>query len=551
MSKLLNLKLGLAQINSTVGDLNGNTEKIIETIQRAKLMKIDLLIFPELALTGSPLEGLLLKRQFIDENLFYLQQIVNETEGIALVLGFIDFYNGSIYNSAAVIVDCKLTAVSHKAHDSSPPFYDEIQYFSTGSGCLSTTIRGQDIEIAIGEDILDSSSLAFTKRRDNPAILININANTNQIHDVYRQEDSFSKAAADNNIHIASTNLVGAQDGIVFVGGSSIIRPDGNIIARGKPFMEDLIVADLNINSLKVTTSPATENKSGRINTTIEAVYKTLVLGLKDYVNKSGFSKVVLGLSGGLDSGLVAVLAVDALGSENVIGVSMPSRYSSSHSISDVDELALNTGMKILSIPIERAFCAYMEMLNMDIEGNVPGITEQNLQARIRANILYGLSNKFGWLVLSCGNKSESSTGYGTLYGDMAGGFSVLKNIYKTEAYELANHRNSLTKSNIIPASMITKEPSAELAPNQKDTDTLPPYNVLDSILKAYIDKHIPVNEIVNMGYSKEIVKKVVYLVDKSEYKRRQTPPGVIVSKDQAMIKNRLPISNSFIAKEL
>ncbi len=525
---MLSLKIGLAQMNSVVGDLNGNTEKIIEFVRQAKLLKVDLLVFPELALTGSPPDKLLLKRQFIKNNIDYLQHITESSMGMALILGFVDYYNGFVYNSAAVITDKKLTAVSHKTHRSNLMISDEMQYFGAGSGCLQTIIRGHGVEIAIGEDVLDSSVVASTGSGILPRLLININANPNQIQDIYMQEDSFSAKAADSGIYIASANLVGAQDGLVFAGGSFIIGADGKTIARGKSFAEDMVVADLNLGASQVPVTLLTVNKEKRINN-ISAVYESLVLGIKDYIKKNGFSKVVLGLSGGIDSSLVAAIAVDALGAENVIGVSMPSRYSSLHSRTDVDKLVSNVGIKLNVISIEKAFCAFIDILNLNIEINEPTIAVQNLQARVRANILYALSNKYGWMVLCCSNKSESATGYGTLYGDTAGGFAVLKNIYKTMVFELASYRNSISEKEIIPESIIIKEPSAELAPNQKDTDSLPPYDVLDPILQAYMDRNIPTNEIVDMGYDSELVNKIAFLVDKSEYKRRQSPPGVIL----------------------
>ncbi len=538
-------KIGLAQMNSVVGDLNGNTERIVEFVRQAKLLKVDLLVFPELALTGSPPERLLLKRQFIKNNIDCLQHIIENSMGIALILGFVDYYNDFVYNSAAVVIDNKLTAVSHKTHRCNLMISDEMQYFGAGSGCLQTFIRGHGIEIAIGEDVLDSSVVASTGSGILPRLLININANPNQIQDIYMQEDSFSAKAANSGIYIASANLVGAQDGLVFAGGSFIVGADGKTIARGKPFAEDMVVADLNLGASQVPVTLLTGSKEKRINN-IPAVYKSLVLGIKDYVEKNGFSKVVLGLSGGIDSSLVAAIAVDALGAENVIGVSMPSRYSSLHSRTDVEKLVSNIGIKLDVISIEKAFCAFIDILNLNIENNEHAIAEQNLQARVRANILYALSNKYGWMVLCCSNKSESATGYGTLYGDMAGGFAVLKNIYKTMIFELASYRNSISEKEIIPESIIIKEPSAELAPNQKDTDSLPPYDVLDPILQAYMDRNIPVNEIVDMGYDNELVNKIAFLVDRSEYKRRQSPPGVIISSDDVIDRGRLPMSNRF-----
>lgn len=527
-SKLNSLKFGLAQINSIAGDLNKNTEKIIEFIHKAKELKTDLLVFPELALTGSPPERCFFNQQFINNNIDCVKYIVKQSRGIALVLGFVDYYNGSLFNAAAVVVDNKLIAIVHKSHPSKLTPSEGLEYFNTGNGFLQTVIRGNDVEIAIGEDILDVPDIMQTSAEMLPRLLININASPNQIQDIYKLEDIYSRKAVSNRIFIACTNLVGSQDGLVFAGSSFILNDVGETVARGEPFMEDIIVADLCVKTLLPEKTTLPVNIAKQINS-IDAVYKSLVLGIKDYVNKNGFSKVVLGLSGGIDSSMVAILSVDALGAENVTGVYMPSRYSSPESKADVEALVSNIGIKLNVISIEKAFCAFMDMLNLNIDNGIPGITEQNLQARVRANILYALSNKFGWMVLCCSNKSESATGYGTLYGDIAGGFAVLKNIYKTMVFELANYRNSLTDGEIIPSNVITKEPSAELAPNQKDTDTLPPYDMLDPILQAYMDRNISVNEIVDMGYNKEIVTRVANLVDKNEYKRRQSPPGVFI----------------------
>jgi len=525
-TELSNLRISIAQINPVTGDLYGNTDIIIEYINKAKALKVDLLIFPELALSGSPPQHAFLNSKFINDNVDCLQSIIKYSQNIAIVLGCTDFYYGLLHNAAAIIIDNKLVAMSHKQHLSKLPFLDEKECFYSGTGNLKTVINGFGVEISIGDDILNTVGPVNSCSSTLPRLLISINANFSQIKDIYSQEDSLSQKAAKNDVFIASANLVGSQDELVFPGSSFIMNNYGKVLARGKPFEEDIIVADLNTETRSFSETPV--NRSPKINY-ITAVYSSLVLGLRDYVKKSGFSSVTLGLSGGIDSSLVATLAVDALGAENVMGVSMPSRYSSLHSRTDVDKLVSNLGIKLDVIPIEKAFCAFVDMLNLNIDDGHSTITEQNLQARIRANILYALSNKYGWMVLCCSNKSESATGYGTLYGDIAGGFAVLKNIYKTMVFELAKYRNSISEREIIPNNIMIKEPSAELAPNQKDTDTLPPYDILDPVLQAYMDSNISVNEIVDMGYDKNIVDKVVQLVEKNEYKRRQSPPGVIL----------------------
>ncbi|MCK4262957.1 MAG: NAD+ synthase, partial [Dehalococcoidia bacterium] len=348
---------------------------------------------------------------------------------------------------------------------------------------------------------------------------------------------------------VAYNNLVGGQDELVFEGGSLVIDAEGAIVARGKHFEEDLVIAQLGSEALTGHTTPTTSPLPTRLMEKphrIAGVYEALVLGTKDYVRKNGFNKVVIGLSGGIDSSLVATVAVDALGASNVVGVSMPSRYSSPASKSDAEMLAENLGIKLKVIPIEKAFSSYLEMLADSFINTEPNAAEENIQARIRGNILFALSNKFGWLVLACSNRSETATGYTTLYGDMAGGFIPLKDVPKTMVYQLATHRNVQAGKEVIPSSVLSREPSAELRPAHKDTDTLPPYELLDPILRAYVEDHLPIDDIVAMGFHREVVTQVAHLVDSSEYKRRQAAPGIRITPGDYCQGRRLPITNRF-----
>jgi NAD+ synthase (glutamine-hydrolysing) len=410
-------------------------------------------------------------------------------------------------------------------------------------------------------------------------LLINISASPYHAGKGDFRERMLATRAADSVAIVAHNNLVGGQDELVFDGNSLIINEKGDLIAQGKQFEEDLIVVDLDVESVfrsqlhaprrrkeapwvKKELEQATKIEVSHEYPTIAKpwlpprqiekldklaeIYQALVLGTRDYVHKNGFKKVVIGLSGGVDSSLVAAIAVDALGASNVVGVSMPSRYSSSGSKSDAEALARNLGIELKVIPIEKAFTSYLETLAEPFKGTHPDVTEENIQARIRGNILFALSNKFGWLVLACSNKSETATGYTTLYGDMAGGFIPLKDVPKTTVFELAQYKNRQAGREVIPSNVLTKVPSAELRPDQKDTDTLPPYEVLDPILKAYVEDDATIDQIVAMGFDPEIVMRAARLVDRNEYKRRQAAPGIKITPRDFGRDRRLPITNRF-----
>jgi NAD+ synthase (glutamine-hydrolysing) len=570
--------VGIAQINSTVGDLSGNTRKVIQSIEQAKLLGVDLLTFPELAITGYPPEDLLLKPQFIKQNRECLDEIIEHSADMALVVGFVDS-DGDIYNAAAVIYDKKLAGVYHKIHLPNYGVFDENRYFQAGTNCSIFNIYGLGVGITICEDMWYEAGPALVQAYAGAKVLINIGASPYHAGKGLSRERMLATRASDSISIVVHNNLVGGQDELVFDGNSLIINEKGEVVVRGKQFDEDLIVADLDVDAVlrsqlrdprrrketpwaneklrqatKIEVSseysanakPALPPRAVERLEELAEVYQALVLGVRDYVHKNGFQKVVIGLSGGVDSSLVAAIATDALGADNVVGVSMPSRYSSAGSKSDAEALARNLGIQFRVIPIEKAFTAYLETLAEPFKGTQPDITEENIQARIRGNILFALSNKFGWLVLACSNKSETATGYTTLYGDMAGGFIPLKDVRKTLVLELAKYENRLAGKEVIPAAVLTKAPSAELRPSQKDVDTLPPYEVLDPILKAYVEDDATIDQITDMGYDRAVVMKVARLVDMSEYKRRQSAPGIKITPRDFGRDRRLPITNQF-----
>ena len=546
--RLRRTRIGIAQINPTVGDLRANTDKILHSMAKAKQRSVDLLTFPELAITGYPPEVLSSKPQFLKQTQESLRQIIEQSSGIAVVVGFVDGPDDS-YDAAAVIEDTRLVGVYHKISLANYGELREDRYFRSGSECPIFHIRDIDMSVTIGGDIWLQEEPAMPQAHAKAEVLVNIAATPYHAADGYSTERKLADRAANGTVIVAYNNLVGGQDELVFEGGSLVIDAEGAIVARGKHFEEDLVIAQLGSAALTGHTTPTTSPLPTRLMETphrIAGVYEALVLGTKDYVRKNGFNKVVIGLSGGIDSSLVATVAVDAMGASNVVGVSMPSRYSSPASKSDAEMLAENLGIKLKVIPIEKAFSSYLEMLADSFINTEPNAAEENIQARIRGNILFALSNKFGWLVLACSNRSETATGYTTLYGDMAGGFIPLKDVPKTMVYELATHRNVQAGKEVIPSSVLSREPSAELRPAHKDTDTLPPYELLDPILRAYVEDHLPIDDIVAMGFHREVVTQVAHLVDSSEYKRRQAAPGIRITPGDYCQGRRLPITNRF-----
>ncbi len=566
------VRIALAQINSRVGDISGNAAKILDFTNLARKNGADIIAFPEMVLTGYPPEDLLFKPSFVKKNLEHLSWVAERVSGITAIVGFIDRHS-DLYNAAAVISEKRIVAVYYKHLLPNYSVFDEERYFKTGTENKVFSTGEFIFGVNICEDIWHPSGPLSGQVAAGSHLIINISASPYQQGKVEQKERMLASRASDYAVFLCHVNLVGGQDELVFDGQSVLFGPDGKILARAKPFQEDLLLVDVDpevvekprileprIRKGDLSQTPATIINLPALKTRkhrpkvglrvekrlpeIAEVYQALITGTHDYVEKNGFQKVIIGLSGGIDSALTATIAVDSLGKERVVGLFMPSRYSAEISGIDAKSLAENLGIEYHVIPIEKIFRLYLEVLQEPFSGRKPDITEENIQARIRGNIIMAFSNKFGYLVLTTGNKSEIATGYCTLYGDMAGGFAVLKDIPKTLVYRLAEYRNGIKP--VIPKRVLKRPPSAELRFHQKDTDTLPDYAVLDPILKAYIEENRSPSEIAKSGFSLKLVRKVVSLVDRNEYKRRQAPPGIKIT-SRAFGKDwRLPITNAF-----
>ncbi len=527
------MKLALAQINPTVGDLNYNTKKIIDFISQAKAKGAELIVFPELSVTGYPPEDLLLKPKFVSDNIECLSQIEQACESIGCFVGFVDKKGEKLFNAGAFITNKKKRETYHKINLPNYSVFDEKRYFVEGKEPLAVRFQDEKIGFVICEDIWVEDGPYKNEVEQGAGIILNINASPYHIGKIKEREKLLRSRAKSNKAFIVYVNMVGGQDELVFDGGSMVIDPQGRVIARASQYKEELLIVDT---EKKIEVDPVLSD--------MEEIYQALVLGVRDYVLKNGFFEVLIGLSGGIDSALTLVLASDALGADKVHTIFMPSQYTSEQSFLDSNQLADNLGIKLKTIPINELFSLYNAKLVPFFAGKPTNITEENLQARIRGNILMAFSNKFNWLVLTTGNKSETSTGYCTLYGDMAGGFNVLKDVPKTLAYKLVEWRNA--KAAVIPEAIIKRPPTAELKPNQKDQDTLPPYEILDPIVNAYVEQNLSVKEITVLGFDANVVDRVVSLIDKSEYKRRQSPPGPRIT-PRAFGKDwRLPITNGY-----
>lgn len=563
------LRIALAQVNFVVGDLKGNRAKILAWTAKARKARADVVAFPELAITGYPAEDLLLRRDFLDDCLASLDAIAKRSRSIWVVVGLPRLANG-LRNSAAFAGGGRVVAFCDKVHLPNYGVFDEKRYFAPSDHACVVKLGPARVGISICEDLWFDDVARAQAGCGGAQVLLNISSSPYHAGKGSEREDIFRERATANNAYVAYVNLVGGQDELVFDGHSLVIDPSGDVIARGRQFCEDLVVADLDYSRVKAPlrarwgagtppvavrtfdakSSPkahahAIEPAIAKPLDRLEEIYRALLLGTHDYVRKNGFRKVVIGLSGGIDSALVAAVAADALGRDSVIGVSMPSRYSSPGSITDAQALARNLGIKFMKLGIEEAFKAYLQTLGRVFKGLRPNVAEENIQARIRGNILMALSNKFGWLVLTTGNKSELAMGYCTLYGDLAGGFAILKDVPKTLVYELAAYRNTLGKP-VIPQAVFTKPPSAELRPNQKDEDTLPPYAILDPVLDMYVVRDMAVDEIVSAGYPRRLVGRVARLVDGNEYKRRQGPPGIRLTLKAFGKDRRMPLTNRY-----
>jgi len=547
------MRIALSQINVTVGDIDGNIDRILRRIKSAKDLEVELIAFPELSITGYPPEDLIFKTQFVDDNLAALKRIVSASENIYVVVGYIDRDKDAIYNSAAIINDKTVIGTYRKMILPNYGVFDEQRYFTPGTEPTTYDINGIKTAINICEDIWSDNGPVETQSKSGAKLLININASPYHRGKREQREALLSRRAVDHNLALAYVNLVGGQDELVFDGTSVMVSTDGEVLARASQFSEDNLIFDISLEEdpstkkCKVSNFDTEKNSRASLKEPmddLEEVYSALVTGTRDYVNKSGFEKVIVAISGGIDSALVTTIAVDALGSENVVGLSMPSRYSSEGSVTDSESLAENLGIELLKTSIEPVFSEYLSTLKGLFKKAKPNIAEENLQSRTRGTLVMAMSNKFGWLALTTGNKSEYATGYATLYGDMAGGFAVIKDVPKTLVYKLCNYRNSI--NTVIPMEIIRKPPSAELKPNQLDEDSLPPYDQLDEILKAYVEDDKTYTDIISEGQDEEMVKKVINLVDNSEHKRRQTPPGVKITERNFGRDRRMPIVNRY-----
>ncbi|MDR7421802.1 MAG: NAD+ synthase [Armatimonadota bacterium] len=596
------MRLALAQVNVTVGDIAGNVARIIGALERARAAGARLVAFPELAVPGYPPEDLLLRPDFVEANLEALDQVVAATRGLVAVVGFVDRARapagGLLYNAALVAVDGRRLGVYHKRRLPNYGVFDEKRYFAPGEASPLFALGPLPLGVTICEDIWFAGGPPALVTRAGATVLVNINASPYHAGKWRERETMLRARARAYRAAVAYVNLVGGQDELVFDGASVVLDPLGRVIARGAAFDEDLVLADLDLDALArarreaaAGAAPASEDAPApveaagvraavaRLSVTrdddhlptpvitaplpdavgpppapappvaeppdpVEEVYRALVLGLRDYVRKNGFREVVMGLSGGIDSALVAAIAADALGPQRVHAAFLPSPYTSEESRRLAAEAASRLRVEVIEIAIDGVFRAFLDALAPVFAGRPADVAEENVQARIRGTLLMALSNKFGWLLLATGNKSEYSCGYATLYGDMAGGFAVIKDVPKTLVYDLARWRNQ--SGEVIPAGILARAPTAELRPGQRDSDSLPPYEVLDPILKLYVEEDVPPDEIVARGHDAATVARVVRMVDHSEYKRRQAPPGVKITPKAFGRDRRMPISNAY-----
>ncbi len=581
------VRVGAAQINTTVGDLRGNTDKIKEWIRKARREEIQILAFPELAICGYPPKDLLLKTQFIADQQQYLDEIIPETAGMLVVVGIV-VREGDSYNAAAVIHDGKLLGIARKVGLPNYRVFDEKRYFQRGEFLSVFQTDVANIGVLICEDLWHAETVA-NMAASGVDLVVCISASPFSVYRGPERETMIRCRCQDHSFGMVFCNQIGGQDELIFDGRSLIVSPQAKVLVQGREFQEDLIVADIRFEDIHrgrlvvpiqrdveiseipgreeihLIASPGQTTSVSHTQQTVdltrnpfmpqsisihynpvEDAYNALVLGVRDYIEKNGFRDVIIGLSGGIDSALTATIAADALGKERVLGVSMPSRFSSEHSKSDAAELARNLGIRFKQFAIEEVFAQYILLFQDEFKDRKPDITEENLQARIRGSILMALSNKYGAMVLSTGNKSELAVGYATLYGDMCGGLAVIGDVPKTWVYAMCYYRNRIAGKPVIPENTITKPPSAELRENQYDTDSLPEYDILDGILHAYIEQDCSIAEIVEFGYDFDLVTRVVNLVDRAEYKRQQAAIVLRITSKAFGSDRRLPVTNKY-----
>lgn len=545
-------------MNLTVGDIDGNSERIADAMERAARSGAQVLAVPELAVSGYPPEDLVMKKAFVAANKRAVEALAARSTEVLTVIGFIDADDTHIYNAAAICQRGDLLAVYRKQLLPNYGVFDEHRYFTPGTGHHLFDSPDGVIGVCVCEDAWSPSGPVVSQGDAGAQVVVNINASPFHKNKVNERAAMLGERARRARASIAYVNMVGGQDELVFDGGSLVVGPDGAVVCRLPQFEEDFAVIDVplgeagsssapDVSRTRVGLSVPTGEPTNQITQPLEPaeeIYKALSLALRDYAGKNGFDQVVIGLSGGIDSALTATIAADALGPDNVLTIAMPSEFSSTHSIEDAKQLSASLGVEMLEIPITETFHAHQAALKGAFGDAEPGIAEENLQARVRGNLLMAASNRYGHLVIATGNKSEMACGYATLYGDMAGGFALLKDVFKTEVYALARYRNAV--SPVIPENILTKAPSAELRPDQKDSDSLPAYSVLDPILEAYIEDDAGITEIVELGYDRGEVERAIALVDRAEYKRRQAAPGPKVTTKAFGRDRRLPITNKW-----
>ncbi len=557
------VRIALAQVNHVVGDVTANEASVRRMAEEAARLGAQLVVYPELSITGYPPEDLVFKPSFIAANLAALRRLAASSGPMPLIVGFVDWEADRRFDAAAVLQNGSIVTVYRKILLPNYGVFDEKRYFEPGGGGTVLDCGDVAIGLTICEDIWHAEGPHRDEAASGANLIVNLSASPYHRAKWRQRQELVCTRAREAHAAIAYANMVGGQDDLVFDGFSLVVDHTGTVLAQAEGFSETLLVVDVPVAPRRATTAP---HGSGIVPLALpprpssplpapalhhpsceeEEIYQALVLATADYVRKNGFTDVVLGLSGGIDSALVASVAVDALGPAHVHALFMPSAFTSSHSREDAQAVARNLGISLTTIPIDPAVEVYRRLLAPTFAGLKEDITEENIQARIRGNLLMAFSNKFGYLVLTTGNKSEMACGYATLYGDMAGGFAVIKDVLKTMVFRLVAYRNARARGPWLPERLLTKAPSAELRPNQKDTDSLPPYEVLDPILEAYVEEDLPVDEIVLRGFERELVRRVARLVDRAEYKRRQAPPGAKITSKAFGRDRRLPITNRF-----
>lgn len=556
------LRVALCQINSVVGDIDANTKRIFAALAAAEEAGCHAAVFPELAVTGYPPEDLVLKRRFVHDSRRAMEEIAARSGSCTAVVGFVDGADGC-QNAAGVATNGRLAGVYHKRELPNYGVFDERRYFQPGAGePVLHDVAGIAVGVSICEDAWVSGGPMGQMAAAGAEVIFNLNASPYHVGKLDQRLSVLRQRVAETGCAIVYANLVGGQDELVFDGASLVLDPDGRIIAQAPPFREHLLIAEVEVadrvgvedrtnvaDRPELSSSPAIPQEINQVDPglgELDEQYEALVLATRDYVHKNGFTDVGVGVSGGIDSSLVAVIATDALGADHVHGVLMPSRYSSDHSVADAEALCRNLGIDHRVIPVEPGHQAFLDMLAPSFDGLDPDLAEENVQSRIRGTLLMALSNKFGWLILTTGNKSESAVGYSTLYGDTAGAYAVIKDLWKLQVYAFARYRNQRAGRDLIPENVLVKPPSAELRPDQRDDQSLPPYDVLDPLLEAYVEGDLTPADLGAQGYDPELVNRITGLVDRAEYKRRQNPPGVRITAKAFGRDRRLPITNRY-----